>query len=97
MAFLSGLRDPRCVDLLIGLLGDDTTWAFTAWNSVGDGAERALAELTGQTFARDKARWIRWWEGEAKRVLPDVPPVNSATRELDLAAEARRKRHVEGR
>lgn len=97
VAFLSGLRDPRCVDLLIGLLGDDTTWAFTAWNSVGDGAERALAELTGKTFARDKARWIRWWEGEAKRVLPDVPPVNAATRELDLAAEARRKRHVEGK
>lgn len=97
VASLSGLRDPRCVDLLIGLLGDDTRWTFTAWNSVGDGAERALAELTGQTFARDKARWIRWWEGEAKRVLPDVPPVNPATRELDLAAEARRKRHVEGK
>lgn len=97
VAFLSGLRDPRSVDLLIGRLGDDTRWTFPAWSSVGDGAERALAALTGKTFARDPARWIQWWEGEAKRVLPEVSSDNPAVRALNREAEERRRRVIEGR
>jgi hypothetical protein len=88
---VASMRDPRVVDLLIARLADAEPVRFAAWDAVGDQAEHALAQLTGRTFARDKERWIRWWEGDAKRVLPDVPRDNPAVRELDRASEARRK------
>ena len=94
VVILASLRDPRCVDLLIGLLSEEAKGSFEAWNSVGDAAERALASLTGKTFARDKAKWTDWWMNAAKRVLPDVKPDNPAVLEVDRAANERRKVHV---
>ena len=92
VVLLASLRDPRCVDLLIGLLADEGRGQFAAWSSVGDAAERALAALTGKTFARDKAKWTDWWTNVATRVLPDVKPDNPAVLEVDRTAEERRKK-----
>jgi hypothetical protein len=40
--------------------------------SVRDAALRALTELTSQSLGFDRDAWKRWWESDAKKVLPPV-------------------------
>jgi HEAT repeat protein len=59
---LPELRDPRSVDLLIGLLGDTEAHHLYRGGQLGDAAAASLKKLTGESFGRDIARWSAWWK-----------------------------------
>ncbi len=90
IAVLREVRDPQSIDLLIGLVTDKERLYtdYTGDVQVGDQAEFALATLTGETFARDGARWKAWWEKQA-RALPESATPNKAVQRLEREREER--------
>ena len=76
LAEILGLvRDPRSVDLLIDLIGDDEVVSMSTGDEtqVGDLAAKSLTQLTGQTFGRAPAEWRNWWAHQ-NGILPDPFP-----------------------
>jgi hypothetical protein len=61
---VENVRDPRAVDLLIGLLADDVRLYTTVDGPVvvGDHAHTALCKLTKQDFGRDAHKWRAWFK-----------------------------------
>jgi HEAT repeat protein len=59
---LPELRDPRSVDLLIGLVKDTEEHHLYRGGQLGDAAAASLKKLTGENFGRDAARWAAWWK-----------------------------------
>ncbi len=99
---LAGLRDRRSVDILIRMVEDRERlyWDYTGEVQVGDHAEDALAQLTGETFGRDRLNWTAWWEGRQGR-LPELKGANRAVdtlrSEKERRAEQRQKELREGK
>lgn len=71
---LAKVRLARAVDVLIPLLKDTSVdpQARVEPKSVRDAALRALRELTSQNLGLDADAWAKWWESDAKKVLPPV-------------------------
>ena len=68
---LAHVRDPRGVEILLTLLGDEG-FLFTADQDVvvGDLAATVLASLSGEQYGRDRDAWTAWWA----RVGRQLPP-----------------------
>lgn len=67
---LRDLRDPRSVDLLIGLVPDTEAHHLYRGGQLGDAAAASLKKLTGEDFGKDASRWSAWWKERAGK-LPD--------------------------
>ena len=61
---LRKIKDPRAIEPLIGLLGDENL-------AVRLKAAWALRKITGQRYGQDPSSWQDWWEGNKDRLLTD--------------------------
>ena len=87
---LSGVPDPRSVDILIGLVEDKEVMYtdYTGEIEVGENAELSLATLTGETFDRRYARWKEWWKRQHGQ-MPKLSDPNRALERLKTSIEKR--------